>query len=124
MSQAPSQEPRPNQTLLIKVQSRETENSRSIHSSDNPEQSMLYIQLRSISEDTRDLELCPKHPHKNLDLTKHYLYKSKIAKLRKVGRFILAIMLSNLCYVSNSDQFQKTLETRSFVTGILIRTSN
>ena len=72
MSQTPSQEPRRNQTLLIKVQSRETEKSLSVHSSDYSEQSMLYIQLRSISEDTRDSELCPKHPHKNLDLTKHF----------------------------------------------------
>ena len=53
-SQSPSQDLRTNQTLLIKAQRRETEKSRSIHSSDYSEQSVLYIQLRSISEDTRD----------------------------------------------------------------------
>ena len=55
MSQVPSQEPRPNQTLRIKVQIREYEKSRSVPSSDYPELSMLYIQLISISEDSRDL---------------------------------------------------------------------
>ena len=53
-SQSPSQDLRTNQTLLIKTQSRETEKNRAVYSSDYPEQSMLYIQLRSISEDTRD----------------------------------------------------------------------
>ena len=52
-----SQEPLPNQTLLIIVQSRETETSRSVPSSVYPEQTKLYIQAYSIPADSRDFDL-------------------------------------------------------------------
>ena len=47
-----SQAHRPKQTVLIIVQSRETEIIRSVHSSDHPEKSMLYIYICSIPADT------------------------------------------------------------------------
>ena len=51
----------------------DTEKSRSVHSSDSPEQSMLYIHMCSIPADIWDSEHLYEYFHKHLGPTKLYL---------------------------------------------------
>ena len=62
-----------NQTLLIIVQNRKSEKSRSVPSSDYFDQSMLYIKTIYDAADSRDLNLYSEYPPKNLGSTKPYL---------------------------------------------------